>query len=169
MKKTNDVSKDFERAPPRRKVTIDVDNIHYWSVKIHGLREYYPHTIRSLAKKNTPALLNAAKQFDLDLANPIERAVLLRVLADLLFGPRRKKGRPLHSKKWTGTRLSQLARDCEEVKKDRPKLSDAKAAIIIKKRHPERYEDTSSEMMRQRLPEALAKGLEDTDPDEIPR
>jgi hypothetical protein len=153
-KKTNpDASNDFDRRPPRQMVHIDVDELLYWSHRISEYREYAPEDLESFAKKITPALLSAERQFNLDLANPMERAVLLRVLADLLFD-RRKRGRPLYSKKWTGYRLYQLARDCEEVKKDRPKLSDARAAAAIKKRYPERYKDTSSEMMRQRLPEA---------------
>jgi hypothetical protein len=116
-------------------------------------------------QSNTRALLKPAQVFDIDLANPIETAVLLRILALLLFGPRRKKGRPLHIKKWTDARLFQLARDCEEVKKDHPKLSYARAAVAIKRRYPERYGDTSSEMMRQRLPKALSSQLEDADLD----
>ena len=128
--------------------------IHYWSYRVDYNREYDPEKFKIFAKQNTRALLKAARQFNIDLANPIETAVLLRILALLLFGPERKKGRPLNSKKWNRLRLTQLAIDCEKIKKDRPRLSDAKAAVVIKRRYPERYEDTSSEMMRQRLPQA---------------
>ena len=153
MKKTNGKD-DFDGPPPRQIVHIDVDDMHYLSHRTYEAREYDPQKFNGFAKQNTLALTKAAQFFGLDLANPVETAILLRLLAYLLFGPKRKKGRPLHSKKWTGRRLFQLALDCEEIKKDRPKLSDAKAANIIKKQHPKRYEDTSSEMMRQRLPEA---------------
>jgi hypothetical protein len=51
--------------------------------------------------------------------------------------------------------LLRLAEDRIEVEQEWPKkLSDRKAATEIKKRHPERYKDTSSEMMRQMLREA---------------
>jgi hypothetical protein len=99
------------------------------------------------------ALSRAAKQFGFDLRKEEDRRRLLFILADVVFGG--KRGRPQGSKKWVSSRLLRLAEDRIEVEQEWPKkLSDRKAATEIKKRHPERYKDTSSEMMRQMLREA---------------
>jgi hypothetical protein len=89
---------DLDRPPAKRKVSIDVDDILYWHFHIDSDREYDPEKIRSFAKENTPALLRAARQFDLDLADPMERAVLLRVLADLLLVQGAKEAGPCTAK-----------------------------------------------------------------------
>ena len=156
-KTSRDVSEDFDRPPPQQMVRIDVDELSYWSSRLYCDRKDAPKDLESFAKKKTTALVEAARFFELDLYSPMDRAILLRVLADILFRPRRKRGRPPNSKKWTATRLSQLACDCEEVKRGRPKLSSARAAGAIKNRYPKRYEHTSSEMIRQRLPQARTR------------
>jgi hypothetical protein len=52
MKKANlDVSNDYDRPPPNRKVSIDVDEIHYWSYRVHENREYDPEKFKIFAKQ----------------------------------------------------------------------------------------------------------------------
>ena len=47
--------------------------------------------------------------------------------------------------------LIQLAVDCNNVKTDKPGISDKRAAAEIKRRHPARYKHNSAEMIRQNL------------------
>src|SRR5262249_19876778 len=97
------------------------------------------------------ALSEAAEYFGLDLAKSAEQALLLHILADIVFGER-KKGRPRTNKgKWDVARLIQLAIDCNKIKEDSPGISDKKAVGEIKSRYRERYKYATSEMMRQRL------------------
>jgi hypothetical protein len=65
-----------------------------------------------------PALFEAAEFFGLHLGNPAEEALLLHILADVVFGGR-KKGRPRTNKgKWDAVKLIQLAIDCNKIKED---------------------------------------------------
>jgi hypothetical protein len=109
---------------------------------------------RFIVRQSTSeALSSAEKHFGLDSNDDQDRLRLLYILADIVFGVGRR-GRPRDSKKWASDRLVQLHEDHIEVKKDLPKLSNSKAAAEIKKRYPDRYKDTSAEMMRQMLREA---------------
>jgi hypothetical protein len=98
-----------------------------------------------------PALSEAAKYFDLQLGKPAEQSLLLHILADVVFGER-KRGRPRTKKgKWDVLTLIQLAIDCNKIKEETPGISDKKAVGEIKRRYRERYKYATSEMMRQRL------------------
>lgn len=104
-----------------------------------------------LGQRAIEALSRAEKEFDLDLRKDRDRLQLLHILADIVFGVE-KRGRPRGKKKWDSWRLWQLAVDRGYF--NLWDLSDKKAVVEIKKRHPERYRDTSAEMMRQMLQEA---------------
>jgi len=98
-----------------------------------------------------PGLSRAAKYFDLQLREPAEQSLLLHILADVVFGER-KKGRPPTKKgKWDVVTLIQLAIDCNKIKEETPGISDKKAVCEIKSRYLERYKFATLEMMRQRL------------------
>jgi len=98
-----------------------------------------------------PQLEKAATFFGLDLRIPAQRELLLVILADVLFFES-KKGRPSGQKgKWDRLTLIQLAVDCNKVKEDIPRISDRKAAGLIKDRFRERYKHVSVEMIRQKL------------------
>jgi hypothetical protein len=103
-----------------------------------------------LEQRSIEALERAEKYFGLNKSNSI-RSYLVFILADVVFGT---TGRPRGSKKWSDSKLEQLARDHDEVKRDLPRLGAKKAMGEIKTRHPQRYRDTSAEMMRQMLPAA---------------
>jgi hypothetical protein len=97
-----------------------------------------------------PLLYEAADFFDLDLESEIQKAVLLRILVDVVFA-KPAKGRPKkHIKKWGRFRLVRLAVDLEKMKQATPNLSDSKAADLLKKKFPKRYQHNSAEMIRQK-------------------
>ena len=101
-----------------------------------------------------PSLNRAAEIFDLDLSVDAQRALLLQILADVLFAES-KKGRPPAKKaKWDRLRLIQLAVDCNKVKAETPGISDKKAASMIKHNFSNRYKHASAEMIRQYLADA---------------
>jgi hypothetical protein len=97
----------------------------------------------------TRALCSAAEFFGLadPTTNEATRRILLLVLADVVFGQR---GRPPGSKKWDSHRLWALLLHRIEVEEDLPGLGDVRAAAEIKKRHPQEYQHTSAEMIRQK-------------------
>ena len=98
-----------------------------------------------------PALARAEEFFGLHLEKPAEQALLLHILADAVFGVR-KKGRPRTNKgKWDAVRLIQLAIDCNTIKEDTPGISDKRAVGEIKNRYRDRYKYATAEMMRQYL------------------
>jgi hypothetical protein len=103
-----------------------------------------------------PSLNRAAKVFDLDLSVEAQRALLLQILADVLFAESKKGRPPARKPKWDVLKLIQLAVDCNKIKEDMPGISDKKAADVIKDRHQSRYKHASPEMIRQHLPMARA-------------
>jgi len=67
-----------------------------------------------------PALSRAARYFGLHLVEPAEQSLLLHILADVVFGDR-KRGRPRSNKgKWDVLTLIQLAIDCNKIKEGGP-------------------------------------------------
>jgi hypothetical protein len=101
-----------------------------------------------------PSLNRAAEFFGLDLSVEAQRALLLQILADVIFAES-KKGRPPAKKaKWDRLTLIQLAVDCNKVKTETPGISDKKAASIIKRDFSSRYKHASAEMIRQYLADA---------------
>ena len=80
------------------------------------------------SEQNEKSLAKAAEYFELDPKNPDHRERLLYKLADVVFGPPGKKGRPMYSATaWRGRRLITLGKIYEEKKRKNPKLSDPKS------------------------------------------
>jgi hypothetical protein len=98
-----------------------------------------------------PGSLTAAAQFfKLDLAADYQREILLRVLADVLFGKRR--GRPKGSNsKWHRHRRTLLALVYERAKAAFPELSDAKIAKLMSESGRSPFKGENPEQLRQRL------------------
>jgi hypothetical protein len=105
------------------------------------------------AAKPTRSLSEAAEFFGLDPAKAVDSAVLLRVLADVVFGTR-KKGRHTGTSRWNDVRLFQLGVHLQAVEKDRPGISNKKAAAEIKRRYRQQYKTDEPETIRQRLRDA---------------
>ena len=100
-------------------------------------------------KKRSAAVLKAANYFNLDLASEAESALLLGILADVVFPG---SGRPKRSKQWGIARLTKLGTHWREVERASPGISDSKAAKEIKKRYPKLYQ--SVVVIRPHLPDA---------------
>jgi hypothetical protein len=106
---------------------------------------------RSNYRQHEAALNKAAERFGLDLKDADQCELLLYKLADVLFGPDGKKGRPTGSStSWNSTRLRSLGAIYEEKRYENPKLSDAKIANLIKDEH-EKFKNDDAEQIRQRL------------------
>jgi hypothetical protein len=69
--------------------------------------------------------------FRLDPANPLHQRILLLILAHVVFGVGRKRGRAKDSKNWTDIKYYHLAALYIEIKSKQPKLSDSKIAEVI--------------------------------------
>jgi hypothetical protein len=113
---------------------------------------------RPNSEQDEKSLAKAAEYFRLDPKNPLGRERLLYKLADVVFGPDGKRGRPKGSAtSWgntlMGNRLVTLGRIYEKKKKQNPKLSDAKIAKLIKAEHDE-FKNDDAEQIRQRLRKA---------------
>jgi hypothetical protein len=98
-------------------------------------------------------LSKAAKYFDLDHAKPADAAILLRILAKVIFEAR-APNRPIGSKKWGLRRLFLLGVHRMLVEKEIPRISDRKAGAKIKQRFPKVYRHDDPRTIRQRLPAA---------------
>jgi hypothetical protein len=95
----------------------------------------------------------AGRFFDLDLKDPILRDWLLYILADVLFG-RRQKGRPSGSNTaWDFDRYFYLQYLYHAVKRDNPKLSNAKIAELICEF--DEFKNNDPEQVRQHIGRAL--------------
>lgn len=100
------------------------------------------------------SLKDAAKFFGLSLANKAELALLLRILADIIFAPR-KRGRKEESRHWNDKRLFALGeRVCQLEKQFGRRLSDRTAAKMIVSFYPHEYQ--SWEVVRQRMKDVRA-------------
>ena len=84
--------------------------------------------------------------FRLDPANPLHQRILLLILAHVVFGVGRKRGRAKDSKNWTDIKYHRLAALYIEIKSKQPKLSDSKIAEVIASRWRE-----PKEVIRKRL------------------
>jgi hypothetical protein len=98
------------------------------------------------------SVAKAAKYLHRNPADPADSRWLLRILADVLFGDR-KKGRRRGSAKWHMWRLVELDVHRNVVERDNPGISDRRAAAEIKQRYPQYRHDTV-EVVRRRLNEA---------------
>jgi hypothetical protein len=94
------------------------------------------------------SLTAAAQFFKLDLALNYERTILLRILADVLFGKRRGRPKGSNSKWYRGRRVS-LAMIYERAKTAFPELSDTMIAKLMCERGP--FKGENPEQIRQRL------------------
>jgi hypothetical protein len=72
--------------------------------------------------------------FRLDPENPLQQRLLLLVLAHVVFGRGRERGRARDSKYWTSLRLHRLAVLYLDIKGKQPALSDSKVADQIASR-----------------------------------
>ena len=97
------------------------------------------------------SLAKAAERFGLDPKNTHDREKLLYLLADVVFGPDGKKGRPKYTKTyWTSSRLCTLGAIYRKKRSENPRLSRAKIAKLIKDEHKE-FKNDDAEQIRQRL------------------
>ena len=103
----------------------------------------------AILKKRSAAVLKAADDFNLDLASEAYLALLLGILAGVVFPGSR---RPKRSKQWGIARLTKLGTHWREVELASPGISDSKAAKEIKKRYPKLYQ--SDVVIRPHLPDA---------------
>jgi hypothetical protein len=102
-------------------------------------------------KQAEKSLAKAAEYFQLDPKNPTGRERLLYKLADVVFGPDGKKGRPKNTKTyWDSRRLCDLGAIYRKKRSENPKLSKAKIAKLIKDEHKE-FKNDDAEQIRQRL------------------
>jgi hypothetical protein len=123
----------------------------YW-VELHRsfvLREKFER----FGKETTPELAEAARLFGLDPANAAESAVLVRILADLMFR-KRKTGRPSNSTKWKRLKLVQLWFHYTLVEKENPRISFNAAVPKMRDRFPDFYRTIGGAALRRRLSEA---------------
>ena len=72
--------------------------------------------------------------FRLDPANRLHQRILLLILAHVVFGKGRKRGRAKDSKNWTDIKYYRLAALYIEIKSKQPKVSDTKIAEVIASR-----------------------------------
>ena len=72
--------------------------------------------------------------FRLDPENPLQQRLLLLILAHVVFGRGRKRGRARDSKNWTSLKQHQLAALYLEMRSEHPELSDNKIAERIASR-----------------------------------
>ena len=96
------------------------------------------------------------EQFGLDPNNSAHRTMLLVVLADFVFG-RRKRGRPPGKKQrheWHAAKLHLLGFHYEEAIANNPDMSYPKAAAAIKKRNIPEFKHDTAMTIRQRIPGA---------------
>lgn len=97
----------------------------------------------------------AAATFGLNLKTAWGNALLLAILADVVFRPEApvKKGRPVGTKKWDERRLGNLGLRAAIIEANNPKPSDNDIAGELQNRHSE-YQHISQETLRQLIPDA---------------
>jgi hypothetical protein len=91
--------------------------------------------------------------FRLDPENPLQQRLLLLILAHVVFGKPRKRGRAKDSKAWTTLKNHQLAALYLDLKGKQPQLSDNKLAEQIASRWR-----VDKEVIRKRLSGPLRGG-----------
>jgi hypothetical protein len=91
--------------------------------------------------------------FRLDPTNRLHQRILLLILAHVVFGKGRKRGRAKDSKNWTTIKYHRLAALYIEIKSKQPKLSDSKIAEVIAKMSRE-----PKEVIRKRLSSGVPQG-----------
>lgn len=95
------------------------------------------------------ALRQASEYFGFDPENPSDNRLLLRILANVCFPPRRRKN------KWDEFAYVFLARCFEASSNQHEGISDNKAAVLIQQSPFFRY--PTPDAIRRRLPEARSR------------
>jgi hypothetical protein len=107
---------------------------------------------RSIDVKQNPSLQAVFEEFGLDPKNLDHWRLLLALLAEAYFEPRRPRG---GVKKWDGHKLCQLLSDVAEVKRTNPDVrTDGKRCELVKKRFGNRYTRQSVKTLRRKLQDA---------------
>jgi len=109
--------------------------------------------IRDVLHCDPASLKRAAEFFGLDHAIPADVSMLALVLADELFGER-KRGRKAGNQAWDTDRFLELGFAYDELKKDYPHLSDTKLAELLVDIHEFKEYRNNPELIRQRLSRA---------------
>jgi hypothetical protein len=108
---------------------------------------------QAYADRTPASLREAAKMFGLDLNDEVHQRLLLRVLAELMFG-KGEKGRPRNTLEWPQPRLSALGERYCELLRRKPGTKLLGAARAIKTKYPNDYGDLEEQYLRQLLPTA---------------
>jgi hypothetical protein len=116
-----------------------------------------PAAIGALVESSRPTIASAFRQLGLDPEISSHRELLLVVLAQIVFGPKRRGGRRKGTVKnpsahWHSARLFLLGVHFEKVVKANPGISDRQAGHKITKQFP--YPGVSPDTIRKRLPAA---------------
>jgi hypothetical protein len=132
----------------------------YWRELLDSIRsELTPKSAKrkfeSLSRQRTPYLDKAANYFDLKVSRRTDAAILVRILASVIFDSR-EKNRPAGSKKWDEVRLFQLFIHHKLIEREKPSISDSRAAEEIKNRFPGHYQRDEPATIRQRILAARA-------------
>jgi hypothetical protein len=130
--------------------------LHDEAAKFDGefdFRELAEHWLARYKAAGANSLETAGQAFDLDPENDADRALLLRILADIAFGVR-KLGRPKGTDRWNSASLFMLGFHEYQLKRKNPDLTDSKVSKLIKAAHASSYRDTTAEAIRTELPRA---------------
>jgi hypothetical protein len=121
----------------------------------HGGFYGHPHDefIRGALQCDPASLERAAKFLGLDHAHPSHLFVLALVLAEELFGKRRR-GRKPGNRAWDENRFLELGSLYQELKRDCPRTSDSELAETIAEDPAFKEYRNNPELIRQRLPQA---------------
>ena len=126
--------------------------------RIKAAREWHQWLTRDELKTHsqaiTPALKKAATALALDPKDSQQAAIMLRILAALVFS-NGKRGRPHASLKWGHEREFGLGYHFDLLRQENPKIKIGRAASAIKRRWPKEYADCSETTLRQRMSFAL--------------
>jgi hypothetical protein len=101
-------------------------------------------------------LEKSAEFFRLDHTHPPDLSVLTHILAEIVFGTRRRGKRKGDYKIWTEKRFLELASKYHELKARNPTCLDNELAELISKTGAFWEYHDNSEPIRQRLPKAKA-------------
>jgi hypothetical protein len=82
------------------------------------------------------AVITAFDKAGLDPKNPIHWNFLVYLFALAHFGKRRGRGRP---PEWKPERYTQLQRDFDRIRNEKPTIASIEVCRLLKKRHPDRY------------------------------
>jgi hypothetical protein len=126
------------------------DNWRLWKKSERDLP--LPEFIRAI-ECDPRSLERAAIFFELDHSHPQDRSVLIHILAEILFGTR-KRGKKTGDKVWTDNRFLMLAFKYRERKSSNPNCNDTEIAELISKEPEFNEYRNNPELIRQRLSRA---------------